>query len=129
MNDKKKTFGFYMICLAALLSAFSAYRYGTWAQAHGGIDKGILACLIGGVVLAVVLAFRDLDLLSVAITACYAYALVRHLASQVGSFVDAMQGVSLFGDATQVGNILSISYPIGAALVLMLIAGFLKREK
>ena len=76
-----------------------------------------------------VMVVKDEDLLVVLSTACYAYALFRHLTNQVGSFVDAFQGINMFGDATQVGNIVSIAIVMAVGAILPILAGFMRREK
>jgi hypothetical protein len=42
--------------------------------------------------------------------------------------VDAFQGINMFGDATQVGNIVSIAIVMGIGVLLTIISGFLRRE-
>jgi hypothetical protein len=93
------------------------------------MDAMIVAALIAGIILDLITIVKDEDLLIVVSTACYAFALFRHFTNQVGSFVDQFQGINLFGDATQVGTIISIGVVMAICPVLSVIAGFLKREK
>ena len=54
-------------------------------------------------------------------------ATVKILTDSVGSFVDAFQGIQMFGDATQVHNIVSIAAVAGIGILISVIAAFCKR--
>ena len=123
-----KSYGLCVVVLAFIVAVISLVRYLAWAPAHNATNSLVVAALIIGIVLNVIVVFKDEDLLLVAVTACYSFAVFRHLADQVGSFVDAFQGINMFGDATQVGNIISIAIVMGLCVVLTIISGFLKRE-
>ncbi len=125
----KKTAGFYLIVVAAAAAVISLIRFCIWAPAHHAMDMTILLTLAAGIVMNLVMVMKDEDILVVFSTACYAYALFRHLTNQVGSFVDAFQGINMFGDATQVGTIVSISIGMAVSVVLAILAGFMRREK
>jgi uncharacterized membrane protein len=126
---EKKAYGFYVVMIAAIAALVSVIRYAGWASAHNTMDAMIVAALIAGIVLDLITIVKDEDLLIVVSTACYAFALFRHFTNQVGSFVDQFQGINLFGDATQVGTIISIGVVMAVCPILSVIAGFLKREK
>lgn len=125
----KKAAGFYLIVIAAAAAVISLIRFCTWAPAHNAMDATIAAALAAAIVMNVIMAVRDEDILVVLSTACYAYALFRHLTNQVGSFVDAFQGINMFGDASQVGTIISIAVVMAVSAALMILAGFMRREK
>jgi prepilin signal peptidase PulO-like enzyme (type II secretory pathway) len=125
----KKSYGFYVVMIAALAALISVVRYASWASAHNTLNAMIVAALIAGIILDLVTIVKDEDLLIVLATACYAFALFRHFTDQVGSFVDKFQGINLFGDATQVGTIISIGVVMAVSAVLSVAAGFMKREK
>lgn len=125
----KKAFGFYLIVLAAAAAVVSLIRFCTWAPAHNAMDATIALALVAAIVMNLIMAVKDEDILVVLSTACYAYALFRHLTNQVGSFVDAFQGINMFGDATQVGTIVSIAIVMAVSAVLTILAGFMRREK
>lgn len=125
----KKAFGFYLIVLAAAAAVVSLIRFCTWAPAHNAMDGTIALALAAAIVMNLIMAVKDEDILVVLSTACYAYALFRHLTNQVGSFVDAFQGINMFGDATQVGTIVSIAIVMAVSAVLTILAGFMRREK
>lgn len=87
-----------------------------------------MGIIIAGLIFSVVLTFRDIDIVMVLITVCYSYGAIRLLTNSVGSFVDAYQKIVMFGDATQVGNIITMAVILGIGLLLTIVAGFLKRE-
>jgi hypothetical protein len=89
----------------------------------------IVAALLVGLVADVVIVFKDIDLLNVVATACYSIAAVKIFTDSVGSFVDALQGINMFGDATQVGTIISIGAVMWVGVLLSIIASFLKKVK
>lgn len=93
------------------------------------MDYIILAALAAGCLLDVILVFRDNAYMVIAATACYSIAGVKLLTNSVGSFVDAFQGINMFGDATQVGTIISIAGVMFVGIVLSICAGFLKRTE
>lgn len=126
---KNKTFGFYVILASVVAAVISLVRYIMWASEHNAMDVTIVAALVIGIVLNLVLAVKDEDILVVVSVVSYSYALFRHLTSQVGSFVDSFQGINMFGDVTQVGTIVSIAAVMAAGVILCIAAGFMRREK
>lgn len=124
-----KAVGFYFIVLAALLGIVSLIRYVMWAPAHNVMDAVIVAALILAIILDIILIIKDNDYLVIVSTVCYSIAAVKLLTDSVGSFVDAIQGINMFGDATQVGTIISIGCVMGISILLSIISGFLRRVK
>lgn len=124
-----KAAGFYVILLAALLGIISIIRFTMWGSAHNTLDEITMAALIAAVVVDIILLVKDNDYLIIVATICYSVAMVKLLTDSVGSFVDAFQGIKMFGDATQVGTIVSISVVIGGSVLVSIISGFLKRVK
>ena len=126
---KNKSIGAVFVVIAFVITLIGLVRYLMWAPAHNTSDGLIIGAAIIGLILNIIVLVKDIDILIIAITACYSFAVFKHLANQVGSFVDAFQGINMFGDATQVGNIISIAYLMGIGVILTIISGFLKREK
>ncbi|HJC44396.1 MAG TPA: hypothetical protein H9756_12115 [Candidatus Mediterraneibacter gallistercoris] len=124
-----KAVGFYFIVLAALLGIISVIRFVMWGSAHDALDTVTIIALIVAIVFDIILMVKDNDYLVIAATACYSIATVKLLTDSVGSFVDAFQGINMFGDASQVGTIISISAVMGVSILLSIISGFLKRVK
>ena len=89
----------------------------------------IVAALAIGIILDIVLMVREYSILKVLTTACYSVAAVKILTDSVGSFVDAFQGINMFGDATQVGTIISIAAVMFVGVLLSIISSFLKYRK
>ena len=126
---KEKAIGFYTLLLAGLLAVVSFIRYIGWAPAHDAMNSLILLGLIAGFAVNVLLIFFDSDYLIIVMTALYSIALFQLLVDSVGSFVDAYQGIVMFGDPSQVGTILSISALITASIAASVFTGFLRRKK
>ncbi len=124
-----KAYGFWVVVLALVAAVISLIRYLMWAPAHNSMNVLVVVVLILGIALNIVSIVKDEDLVLVAVTGCYAFGLFRHLADQVGSFVDAFQGINMFGDASQVGTIISIGVCMVVGTLLAIVSGFLKREK
>lgn len=124
-----KAAGFYAVILSAVLGLISLVRFVMWAPSHNVMDSLIVAALVAGIILDVILMVKDCDYLVVAATVCYSIAAVRVLTDSVGSFVDAFQGINMFGDASQVGTITSIAVVMAASIVLSILSGFMKRVK
>ena len=131
MGEKlqNKAMGFYFLAITAVIGIISVIRFAIWATAHNTMDYIIIVALVIGVVLNVILMVKDNNYIIILMTACYSVAGIKVLTDSVGSFVDAFQGISMFGDATQVGTIISISGVIGVGTLLSIIASFLKRNK
>ena len=126
---KEKAIGFYFLVVTAVIGIVSLVRFALWAPSHHTMDLVIVAALVMGIVLNVLLLIKDNDYLIILMTACYSVVTVKVLTDSVGSFVDAFQGINMFGDASQVGMIISISAVMGVGVLLSIIASFLKRVK
>lgn len=125
----KKAIGYYIVVLAGILGLVSIMRFLLWAPSGGGMDGIIIAGLVLGLGIDILLMFKDSNYFVIIATVCYSVAMMRLLTNSVGSFVDAFQGINMFGDATQVGSIMSISILILICAVLSILAGFFKRIK
>jgi hypothetical protein len=125
----KKSVGFYFLVLAEILAVISLVRFFLWAPQHNATDMIIVVALIAGLALNLFLGFKDNDYVIILTTVCYSIAVVKLLTNSVGSFVDAFQGIKMFGDSTQVGTILSISILILISVLMSIIASFFKRVK
>lgn len=125
----KKTIGYYLTAAAAIIAIISLVRFVLWAPAHYAMDMMIVAGLAVGILIDVVLFFKDNEYLMVLSTACYSVAVFKLLTNSVGSFVDSYQGINMFGDSTQVGTILSISIVMAISVLLSIVASFMARTK
>lgn len=125
----KKTIGYYLTAGAAVIGIVSLIRFVLWAPSHYAMDVMIVAGLVMGILIDVVLFFKDNEFLMVLSTACYSVALFKLLTNSVGSFVDSYQGINMFGDSTQVGTILSISIVMAVSVLLSIMASFMARTK
>ena len=125
----KKAVGFYFVIATMLLGILSIIRFAVWGFSHDTMDLLTIAALAAAVILDLILAVKDNDYLVIAATACYSISAVKLLTDSVGSFVDAYQGINMFGDSSQVGTIISLSTVMGVSILLSIISGFLKRVK
>lgn len=126
---KNKAAGFYFTIIACVIGIISMIRFVMWAPKHGSMDYIIVAALAIGIILDIVLMVREYSILKILATACYSVAAVKILTDSVGSFVDAFQGINMFGDATQVGTIISIAAVMLVGVLLSIISSFLKHRK
>lgn len=124
-----KSVGFYFVALAGIAAIISIIRFMMWAPKHNSMDAVIIGALVAGIILDIVLFFLDNDYVMILTTVCYSVAAVKLLTNSVGSFVDAFQGINMFGDASQVNTIISIAVIMGISVLLSVIAGFMKRVK
>lgn len=125
----EKAVGFYFTAAAAIAAVISIIRFSIWASSSNNMDAVILAALIVGLLIDIVLIFKDSDYLIILTTVFYSISVFKLLVNSVGSFVDAFQGINMFGDATQVSTIISISIVMLVSVILSIIASFLKRIK
>ena len=127
--QKNKAVGFYLMVLNAALAIVSIIRYASWAPAHNAMNSIILIALIAGLAVNIILTVYDNDFLVILVTTLYSIALFQLFVDSIGSFVDAYQGIVMFGDPTQVGRIVSISVLIAMSILISVIAGFMGRVK
>lgn len=126
---EKKGIGFYFVILTMIVAVVSSVRYYTWSSANETFDWIVMIPLLLGIVLDLLLIVKECDYLIVLATASYSVAVVRLLTESVGSFVDAFQGINMFGNAAHVGDITNISIFIGVTIALSIIASFMNRVK
>lgn len=126
---KSKSVGFIFVAAAAVSAIVSLVWFLTWASARQAMDGLLVGALLVGLVCDIILVGKDCDYLMILSTACYSFGLFKLLTNSVGSFVDAFQGINMFGDATQVNTIISISIAMAVSAVLSIVASFLKRVK
>lgn len=125
----KKAIGYYIVVLTGILGLISIIRFLLWASQNSGMNSIIIAGLVLGVGIDILLIFKDSNYFIILATICYSVAVMQLLTNSVGSFVDAFQGINMFGDASQVGSIISISIIIFICVLLSILAGFFKRIK
>lgn len=126
---QEKSIGYYFAALAGIVALVSIIRFMMWAPDHSSMDMVIVVALAVGILLDVVITLKDSDYIVILSTICYSVAVVKLLTNSVGSFVDAFQGINMFGDASQVNTIISIAIIMGISVLLSIVAGFLKRVK
>jgi hypothetical protein len=126
---KGKRIGFYFLLLAGIFAIASFARYMLWAPANDALNSIILLSLILGFALNILLVFYDNDYLLIVLTVLYSISFFQLIVDSIGSFVDAYQGIVMFGDPTQVGTIVSINILIAISILTSIAAGFTTRVK
>lgn len=126
---KKSAPGFFLALISAAVAAAALVRFLIWAPRHNAMDPTIVGAIVFGMIFTLILALKNAAIMSVMSCAAYSYALFRHLANQAGSFADAYQGIHMFGDSTQVGNVIQIAVIMGIGLLIMLVSSFLEHRK
>lgn len=126
---EKKTIAFYIVLLAAVTGIVSVIRYTLWASSRDMTDAVIVSGLIIGILADLILFIKDNEYLMIISTAGYSIGLCQMLMSSVGSFVDALQGINMFGDATQVQTIIQMSLIMALSVLASILAGFFKQSK
>ena len=121
--------GGYVAVAAAAAAIVSLVRFAGWAPSHGAMDGWIVGALVVALALTGLLFFKAHAYVMIGLTSCYTLAMARLLSISVGSFVDALKGINMFGDSSQVGTILSIAGLMLASVLLSIVAGFLKHTK
>lgn len=126
---KNKTKGALLPLIAGALALAAMILFLVWAPGHNAAHPVIPIALAAGIAAGLLFFLTDVDYLGLAATAGYSIAFFTLLSDSVGSFVDAFQGIVMFGDATQVGIILVMSGLMCASILLSILACFAKRRK
>ena len=126
---QNKAAGFYLLLVSGVLALASFIYYVTWGQANYATNAIVIVTLTIGFAINILLLFYDNDYLIIVVTGLYSAALCQLIMDNVGSFVDAYQGIIMFGDPTQVGTVLSIAALMGMGVLVCIVSGFLNRKK
>ncbi|MFV0362565.1 MAG: hypothetical protein ACK5LL_05675 [Suipraeoptans sp.] len=129
MNLSKKSLGSIFIPISIIAAIVSLVWFCVWASGSGNMDTLIIVGLVLGIAVNVVLIFKDSNYLIVVSTICYTFSAVRLLTNSVGSFVDAFQGINMFGDASQVSTITKLAIIMFISVISSIVASFMKRVK
>ena len=129
-NEKGKAGGFYLSVLAGILLVAALVRY----YSFGGItENGVQIQFVGPVAAAVLLVvlsfFADNSLFVVAEPVLAAAALAVFLTASINILTGYIFNLAMFGDVTMIGPVMQVSCMIGAAILLLIISSFLKRNR
>lgn len=117
---------------------------GTWIGIAGGIaaiaaavfyvfygvdNMLVLIPLLAGIVLEAVSVFADYDILTILSPVCCMASLCVFVMDSVYIFVAYFFNLAMFGDITQIGAVSRICILTGAAVLLLLVASFVKKGK
>ena len=128
-HSKTRGAGAWFALAAAVLALAADVIFLIWATAHGGVLPKIWIPLLGTAAAEILLILTDLEYFGIIGSACSAVALFSLLDRSVGSFVDAFQGIVMFGDSTQVGLILLMAGLMAVSMILCVLSCFAKRVK
>lgn len=118
-----------IIVIAAMIVGLAGLiRFVSWSAAHDAMDYIIVAGFVMAIVFDVLLLHFDNDIFYVLATTGYSLALFKLLSDSVGTFVDLFQGINMFGDVSQMGNIVSISILAAISSALSVIVSFMTRR-
>ncbi len=126
---KKFSVGDYFIIAAIITGLIGLIKFVSWAGAHGAMDYLVIAGFVLALVLDVVLLHIENSYFCVLATVGYSLALFKLLADSVGTFVDLFQGINMFGDVSQMGNIVNISIFAAISAVLSVVISFMPLKK
>ena len=129
LSVKNKALGTWLSAAAGVLGLTALVIYLLWAPGHNAMHAVIPLTLAGGVLLCGLLYLVDSAYAGVAATACFSVAFFTLLSDSVGSFVDALQGIVMFGDSTQVGIIIVMSMLVCVSIICSILSCFMKRRK
>lgn len=128
LRKQKRLAGSWFLVISGALALAALAVYLIWAPAHHAFHAIVPAALAAGAAAEALLYFTDVSYLGVAATALFSTAFFTLLSDSVGSFVDAFQGIVMFGDSSQLGIILLISTLIFACILLSILSCFVKRR-
>ena len=126
---KTRGLGTWFALGAAVLALAAEIIYLIWAPAHAGVLPRIWIPLLGAAAAELLLILTNLDYFGIIGSACSAISLFTLLDQSVGSFVDAFQGIVMFGDSTQVGLILLMAGLMAVSMILCVLSCFAKRVR
>lgn len=129
LSMKKKALGTWLSLAAGMLAVAALIIFLIWAPGHNAMNHVIPIALAAGIAIEVLLYFLDVSYFGVLATAGFSIACFTLLSDSVGSFVDALQGIVMFGDSTQVGIIIVMSALMFVAILLSILSCFIKRRK
>lgn len=124
-----KTAGFYITVVSSVLALAALIGFMLWAPAHNAMNPIIPIALGGGILLNLLLSFINIEYVAIGSCALFSIALFTLISDSVGSFVDAIQGIVMFGDSTQLGIIITLSVFMLLAVLTTIIACFMGRVK
>lgn len=126
---KGKTAGFYLLLIAIVLGIVATINYAVWGNANYALNKVVVIAMGAGLVVNLLMLFVDSDYLLVCLTALYSVGMFQLIVDNAGSFADAYQGIVMFGDPTQVGEVLTMAGMIAVCVIAVIAAGFTGRKK
>lgn len=129
---KNRTFGGFIGLLVIVLGVVALALYLKFCMADGAFDSLMAFALIAGVACEMAYGFvgaRWTRLAPIAAEALFTFALMRYISLNVGTFVNLVNGVQLFGGAVNLGLVFGLIGLLVSLMVLELLASFMTRTK
>ncbi len=127
MNTKmtKKGIKPFLIGLSAFIGIIALIYYIIWnLTGTNQFNILVLLSLIAGIVCNCILLKYFNSYIMILATTLYSVSLFQLLRKSVGSFVDAIQGINMFGNAAQVPHITTFSIILLATIIITIAASF-----
>ncbi|MFA6830346.1 MAG: hypothetical protein WCR67_06580 [Bacilli bacterium] len=131
-NFQKKTIGFYLGLIAAVLGLVSLIIFAVYSTKNNGTSGWVYAALILAILVEISLFFLNekiSDIVAIAAPILYFVALGEELHTGVGNIVDSFQGIVMFGNASLASTNIMLAILLGIAGLISIVGCFLKKEK
>ena len=126
---RERSAGFYVSAASMLLAAAALAWFAAWAPKNNAMDRVIVISLGTGIALNALLLLTDIEFLAAGISAAFSTALFKLLSNSAGTFVDAFQGIVMFGDTTQLTVIFILAGLMLLAVLTNIAACFMGRTR
>lgn len=133
MNAKKfadRAAGFYLGLAGGLLFLIALIRYLSCnGVTENGINMLVVLPLAAAIALIVASVFVDSDVLTVLTPAIATVALATFIIDSINILTGYIFGLAMFGDVSMIGAVAQVSILTGAALLVLVIGAFLKKNQ
>lgn len=121
--------GFYLGLAGGVLAIAALICYIAYATASGTWNMGILLPLLAAIALQAVQIKINSDILTIVSPALLAASLCAFIMESVYTLVGYFMNLDMFGDASLIGYVAWVSILTGAAMIVLVIGTFLKKDK
>ena len=129
MSLKNKALGYYVGLLGGIAAVIALAFYINYGNMTGQRNMLVIVPLVCVIALQIVSIFFENDLLIMAAPALCMIPLGAFLFDSVGTIVDYVFNLTLYGDVSQIGNVARMSVITGIGVIVLLVSTFMKRQK
>lgn len=126
MTDSKKYAGAYVCLAAAVLAAIGLVIYLVQGAAGSAIWIFLALAVILGAAGFFVKHFAA-DVCGLLAMACVTYALCRYLYDSITVFLDALNGITMFGSSTSLSSVITLLVLLFLSALAFIVSCFMKR--